>query len=88
MSRVLDRLERSGYVTRERDARDRRRMLVQVTPPGEAAYRSATAGGTADALVSGRVADPERFRTELVGLVRELLATQASCAPPPRDQQE
>ena len=26
MSRVLDRLERSGYVTRERDARDRRRM--------------------------------------------------------------
>jgi DNA-binding MarR family transcriptional regulator len=77
MSRVLDRLERSGYVTRERDTRDRRRLLVELTPYGEAAYRNAVDSGTADALVSDRVADPERFRADLVELVRRLLAAQA-----------
>ena len=29
---VLDRMERAGYVTRERDTEDRRRVLVRLTP--------------------------------------------------------
>jgi DNA-binding MarR family transcriptional regulator len=29
---VLDRMERAGYVTRERDTQDRRRVLVRLTP--------------------------------------------------------
>ncbi len=78
MSRVLDRLERSGFATRERDARDRRRLLVQITPRGEAAYRAAVDSGTADALVGDRVADPQRFRADLVGMVRRLLADHGS----------
>lgn len=86
MSRVLDRLERSGYVTRERDTRDRRRMLVRLTAQGEAAYRGAVESGTAEALVSDRVADPERFRADLVALVRRLLAAQTSKDEPPPGQ--
>ena len=31
MSRVLDRLERAGYVTRQRDTADRRRLVVRRT---------------------------------------------------------
>jgi DNA-binding MarR family transcriptional regulator len=73
MSRVLDRLARSGYVTRERDARDRRRLVVRITPEGEHAYRTAVDGGAANALVASRVADATRFRADLVSLVRRLL---------------
>ncbi len=72
MSRVLDRLERTGYVTRERDSRDRRRLVVRATREGARAYRTAARGGMADRLVSDRVADPERFRLELVRLVERL----------------
>ncbi|WP_035841170.1 MarR family winged helix-turn-helix transcriptional regulator [Kitasatospora azatica] len=31
-TRLVDRLERAGYVTRERDSQDRRRVLVQLVP--------------------------------------------------------
>ncbi|MFF3685843.1 MarR family winged helix-turn-helix transcriptional regulator [Streptomyces sp. NPDC002187] len=31
-TRLVDRLERAGYVTRERDAHDRRRVLVSLVP--------------------------------------------------------
>ncbi|MER6613451.1 MarR family winged helix-turn-helix transcriptional regulator [Streptomyces xantholiticus] len=31
-TRLVDRLERSGHVTRERDTRDRRRVLVRLVP--------------------------------------------------------
>jgi DNA-binding MarR family transcriptional regulator len=33
---LLDRLERKGYVRRQRDTIDRRRVLVQLAPPGRA----------------------------------------------------
>ncbi len=50
MSRVLDRLERSGHVTRERDPRDRRRLAVRATPAGGRAYRTAVEVGAADGV--------------------------------------
>ena len=34
MSLAIDRLERKGYVRRRRDAQDRRRVLLRVTPAG------------------------------------------------------
>ncbi len=34
MSLAIDRLERRGYVRRDRDPRDRRRVLLRVTPTG------------------------------------------------------
>jgi DNA-binding MarR family transcriptional regulator len=34
MSLAIDRLERRGYVRRDRDPRDRRRVLLRVTPAG------------------------------------------------------
>ncbi len=73
MSRVLDRLERTGFVTRERDPRDRRRLVVAATEAGSRAYRVAVREGMADRLVAERVQDPERFRAELVRLVERML---------------
>lgn len=77
MSRVLDRLERTGYVTRERDERDRRRLIVRCTPSGETAYRTAVSQGMADRIVTERVEDPDRFRNELIRLVERLLLSGA-----------
>ena len=34
MTRLLDRLERRGLISRHRDARDRRTVLVRITPAG------------------------------------------------------
>ena len=83
MSRVLDRLERTGYVTRDRDDRDRRRLVVRCTRTGEEAYRTATAGGMADRIVSDRVEDPARFRQDLVNLVQHLVAKSPDGEVPP-----
>lgn len=72
MNRVLDRLARSGYITRVRDGSDRRRLLITRTPQGEAAYRATLDADVADALVAARVDDPEQLRAMLTGLVRAL----------------
>jgi DNA-binding MarR family transcriptional regulator len=51
MSLAIDRLERNGYVTRERDARDRRRVRIRLT---EAGVRVRRANSVLDpALVAG-----------------------------------
>ena len=36
VTRALDRLSRLGHVTRQRDPRDRRSVLIEVTPAGSA----------------------------------------------------
>lgn len=43
MTDVLDRLERRGWIGRERDARDRRVILVKLTPKGRRAVAEAAA---------------------------------------------
>ncbi len=76
MRRVLDRLERAGDVTRERDTSDRRRLVVKRTAAGEQAYRGANV-----ANVANRLDDPEAFRRLLVQLVAGLLAARGEGVP-------
>ncbi|HET9650155.1 MAG TPA: MarR family transcriptional regulator [Microlunatus sp.] len=75
MSRVLDRLERTGHVSRSRDATDRRRVLVERTELGERTYAVVHASGVSDRLVDEALEDPARFRAELVRLVSALGST-------------
>jgi MarR family transcriptional regulator, organic hydroperoxide resistance regulator len=81
MSRVLDRLERAGYVTRQRDAADRRRLVVRRTMAGEQAYRGAIDDDVANTIVSSQMDDPEAFRRELIQLITGLLAARGESAP-------
>lgn len=68
MSRTLERLERDGYVTRDRDTQDRRRVLVTRTAEGSSALAAASQG-EAD-LVGGDLADEAGFRAQLVRIIR------------------
>jgi len=90
MSKVLDRLERAGYVTRDRDTADRRRLVVRRTPAGEQAYRGAIDADVANTIVTARLDDPGTFRRQLIELIAGLLAARgesmpASLAAPPAD---
>ncbi len=69
MARVVERLQRTGHVSRDRDPADRRRVLVQPTALGRSTYAEVTAAGVADQLVTASLADPDAFRGELVRLV-------------------
>ena len=42
MSRMLDRLEKKGLITRSRNGKDRRQVTVKATPKGRALLRKAT----------------------------------------------
>ncbi|MBX3091514.1 MAG: MarR family transcriptional regulator [Cryobacterium sp.] len=66
MSRTLDRLEREGYIARERDARDRRRHIITRTAAGAAAWESAR---TLEADVFPEIADPQGLRNSLLELI-------------------
>ena len=81
MSRVLDRLERAGYVTRQRDTADRRRLVVRRTATGERAYRGAIDADVANTIVSGRLDDPRAFRRELIQLIAGLLTARGESVP-------
>ncbi|MEZ0448572.1 MarR family winged helix-turn-helix transcriptional regulator [Cellulomonas sp. ICMP 17802] len=52
MSRVLARMERTGYVTRRPHDDDRRRHVITITDPGRAALAVAADRDTAEALVT------------------------------------
>lgn len=69
MSRVLDRLARTGHVERRRDTVDRRRLVVSLTPSGRDVLGQIRAADIADVLVAEHLQDPAAFRTELVRLV-------------------
>ncbi|HMM83540.1 MAG TPA: MarR family transcriptional regulator [Terrimesophilobacter sp.] len=66
MSRTLDRLEREGYILRERDARDRRRHIITRTAAGAAAWQSAR---TLEADVFPEISDPHALRSALLELI-------------------
>ena len=67
MSRTLDRLEREGFIIRERDARDRRRHIITRTAAGAAAWQSAK---TLEADVFPVIADPPGLRRALLELIK------------------
>lgn len=71
MARVLERLERTGHITRSPDPADRRRRLVTRTAAGEAATADLAESDVADRLVAGPLTDPAAFRAELVRLIAE-----------------
>ncbi|WP_448061015.1 MarR family winged helix-turn-helix transcriptional regulator [Cellulomonas hominis] len=77
MSRILARLERTGYVVRAQHEADRRKHVITITDPGRAAVAAAADPGPADALVT-RGLTPAQARQ-----LRELLAVVAAGAPSP-----
>ncbi len=83
MSRTIDRLERSGYVTRDTDPRDERRRVIAITDAGRLTYeRLLTLEKEDAALTVGVGGDVAALREQLLRLVRSpgLTAT--------REQQE
>jgi len=81
MSRVLDRLEREGHVTRERDPADRRRLVVRSTTAGQQAYRAAIEANIANTIITRRLDEPEALRRMLIQLIVGLLADRGEEAP-------
>lgn len=66
MSRTLDRLEREGYIKRERDTRDRRRHIITRTPEGAAVWESAR---SLEADVFPPTSDSQALREALLELI-------------------
>jgi DNA-binding MarR family transcriptional regulator len=69
MSRVVDRLARTGHVTRERDPQDRRRLVIRRTAYGDRGFAEIQTSRVADDLVARQLDDPDAFRRELIRLV-------------------
>ncbi len=74
MGKLVERMERAGFVARERSAADRRRMVVSVTAAGLAVARDAAAGDAAEGIITGALDADEtaELRRHLVALVRHL----------------
>ena len=83
MSRVVARLVRTGYVTRELHAEDRRRHVVAITPAGAAALAACADPGPAQEAVLGHLS-PER-RALLDDLLREVVAPWGGQPSAPQD---
>lgn len=76
MSRVLDRLERTGYVTRDRDPHDRRRLIVTRTEAGARVFAAIDGSDVSSLIVSDHLQNPARFRAELLRLIDGLGGTE------------
>lgn len=86
ISRTVERLERSGFVTRRPDPGDERRQQVAITTPGRRVLRQIVAGHEADAIVAAAVSDPETLRAQLSELVTALGGPRLTAAATVDDQ--
>ncbi|CUJ86005.1 Uncharacterized HTH-type transcriptional regulator yusO [Achromobacter sp. 2789STDY5608615] len=78
-SRVVDSLERKGYVTRVEDASDRRAVQLQPTPAGRTLYQTIRADLVTEELAMIKDMDPAVLDASL-DLLRQLTrAAQARC---------
>lgn len=71
----LDRLEARGFVTRPHDPADRRRLLVELTPAGHAAWENAMSGldvGEKELLAELSPAEQDRLDALLRPLMRHV----------------
>ncbi|TQM85305.1 MarR family transcriptional regulator [Saccharothrix saharensis] len=69
MSRTIERLDRSGHVTRTPDTRDRRRTLVGITPTGRDVLTAARRAEQESESLLGAVDDYHHFRRQLITLI-------------------
>lgn len=72
MGRIVDRLQRTGHVSRRRDSRDRRRVIVERTPLGDSVFDAVQRSDVSDRIVADPIVDPVIFRDELVRIVTAL----------------
>lgn len=79
MSRILARMERTGYVTSAPHEGDRRRHVISLSPTGAAVMREAASPGPSEEM-STRGLTPEQ-----VAQLRELLAAMIRARPDPSD---
>ncbi|CAM2876399.1 MarR family transcriptional regulator [Prescottella defluvii] len=70
MSRTVERLEREGFVSRETDPRDERRLRVRITDTGHEIYRRLLALERDDTSLTAGVSDPGALRRLLLELIR------------------
>jgi MarR family transcriptional regulator, organic hydroperoxide resistance regulator len=80
MSRIVARLERSGYITREDDPTDRRRRAVAITPAGRTAALAAASPRPAEQLSTRGLTD------EQVVTLREILIDMVKAHPRPGEE--
>ncbi len=78
MSRVLERLERHGHVSRERSTTDRRRVEVTLSDTGRAALAEAGADDASERVFDGAVGDLPALREQLSQVVAALSARRWS----------
>ncbi|WP_367130311.1 MarR family winged helix-turn-helix transcriptional regulator [Saccharothrix sp. HUAS TT1] len=69
MSRTIERLDRSGHVSRGSDVRDRRRTLVEITPSGRDVLVVARREEQESEALLGAVDDYHHFRRQLITLI-------------------
>lgn len=79
MSRILARMERTGYLTRTPHGADKRRHVISLSPAGAAVLREAARPGPAEAMTA-RGLTPDQ-----VSQLRELLALMILARPEPTD---
>lgn len=72
ISRTVERLARSGFVTRATDPADERRQLVAITDSGRAVHDRIVTAQQADAILADAVSDHAALRAQLVELVTAL----------------
>lgn len=74
MSRTLDRLAKSGFVTRAPDPADARRHVTRLTTRGRAVHERAVRAEREDPGLLGGLDDGDAFRARLLSLIAGLSA--------------